>query len=198
MEEKLLDINNFEYFILNYEIEDSKIIVDYACGRDRDKCIIPYRIINEKKILEKVKYQVLNSYNNEKKEKRNSTYYSTILSIGVLGTVASAICIATNILPFSFYDILFSSIYGFCFSIPMAIYGTYKNIDIKRKLNCIEKNKCQDLFRDNAFNNKDLYNQRSNNYSNSITDIKYKLVKQVSEDTLYSKDKEKVKTLIKK
>jgi len=57
---------------------------------------------------------------------------------------------------------------------------------------------CQDLFRDNAFNNKDLYNQRSNNYSNSITDIKYKLVKQVSEDTLYSKDKEKVKTLIKK
>ena len=199
MEEKLLDINNFEYFILNYEIEDSKIIVDYACGRDRDKCTIPYRIINEKKILEKVKYQVLNSYNYEKKEKKNSTYYSTILGIGVLGTLASTICIATNILPFSFYDVLFSSVYGFCFSIPMAIYGTYKNIDIKRKLNCIEKNKSllenEDLLKVNSNN---LSDEKSYNYSNGIIDIKYKLVKQVSEDTLYSRDKEKVNTLIKK
>jgi len=78
MKDYTLNFNELKMFILNYEIKNDEIIINYA---DELKSIIPYSLENEEKILKKMKEQVINAVasKNKIKSKINTSYNLSIL-----------------------------------------------------------------------------------------------------------------------
>ena len=77
MKNYALNYNDYKMFILSYEVDGDKIIINYADG---EKSFIPYTLENEKKILKKLKKQVLiGEINKEKFTKKINI--SSILSL---------------------------------------------------------------------------------------------------------------------
>ena len=55
MKDYSLNYEDSKTFILNYKIEDNKIIVNLACKKE---CIIPYSLVNEKELENKYNLKI--------------------------------------------------------------------------------------------------------------------------------------------
>ena len=85
MKDYSMDFKESKTFILNYDIEDDKIIIHLA---SLEEYVIPYTKDNEKKILEKMKHQILDSKACEKKQK-NHLALSICTSCAILITLVA-------------------------------------------------------------------------------------------------------------
>ena len=183
MKDYTLDSEEAVSFILNYEIKDNQIIVNYANG---EHYIIPYTNDNEEKILKKMEDQVYSAqYYDELSKKilkksRNWILFC-ILMIILLKTNSSFIPLMQNIF-----------IAWFTFNIGFQIF------DIKyvtKILKDLEKNK---ILLDNQEKINEMIKENQNILTNSNEKIK-KMVKSTPEDkpvfTLNSVEKLKLKEL---
>lgn len=183
MKDYTLDSEEAVSFILNYEIKDNQIIVNYANG---EHYIIPYTNDNEEKILKKMEDQVYSAqYYDELSKKilkksRNWILFC-ILMIILLKTNSSFIPLMQNIL------------IGSCtLCIGWKIlYIKY----IKANINDLEKNK---MLLDNQEKLNKMIKENQNILTNSNEKIK-EMVKSTPEDkpvfTLNSVEKLKLKEL---
>lgn len=174
MKDYSLDQFQAERFILNYKIKGNEIIVNFAKKNKKDKYVIPYTIENEKKLLQKMKQQVLDS--NHFFITRMKSYEEAV----------------DTIIPYSLFGLLlfgilsiigWGEVFTFCFfSIPTVIssltflYSIYWKIDNNKKLDDIKKNQ---FF----LKNEELFNFKQNTKStnNIILGTKYKLDKRTNQ-----------------
>jgi len=202
MKNYLLNPIEKERFILNYKIKDNKIIVNFAkkSCRNKHSYVIPYTIENEKKLLQKMKDQMLDAeYFFGVKMKRCREIIDIVSDYSLMG-----------ILVFGLINVIcFENLFLFCVTcIPTAIsslffaYSTYWKIDKKIKLNDFKKNqfflenermfKLKSKFNKNVLcgirsNVDEKTNQEELNL-NSIHKIKYKELKKLLENIKFEKD----------
>lgn len=137
MRDYSLNIEGSKTFILKYEINDNKITVYFANGEEH---IIPYSKENEKKLLEKMKEQVLNSgafkCNQEKKLSKSKSILA--YSIGLL--LGDIICsIFMPALPLFQHIIIAFILSGFSIFNIVYIFKLEKDLrDIRKNKNFIE------------------------------------------------------------
>lgn len=171
-----LDRFQAERFILNYKIKGNEIIVNFAKKNKnkKDKYVIPYTIENEKKLLQKMRQQILDSNHSfNMKVKRYEEIIEAILPYDLMG-----------ILAFGMFSIMgWGNVFAFCcFSIPTALfsliffYSIYCKIDNNKKLSDIQKNQ---FF----LENEQLFKSKPNTKStkNIILGTKYKLDKRTNQ-----------------
>lgn len=148
-------------FILNYMIENDQIKIRYA---DNKTYTIPYTSHNEKKIIKKMKLQVLNSgkFEDEQKENVKKNIKSLIANIVILGL---------NILSIVYLDGgMISYIISIISAFTLEAY-TCNIIKIKRALEDIEKNKL--LINNEEEINKSIVENKNilNNVDKEVTEI---------------------------
>ena len=152
-------------FILNYEVDGNNIIINFA---DKKSSTIPYSLEAEKKILEKMKKQVLNS---RKFEEDQKDFISSAIKFYVIdgALFAGNVFILLNNITNS--PSTNKVLMGIC---ALAILlNTYLFANSKIKLDDLNKNK---LF----LENEEMFNARSINL-NSIDKMNYKQFKEVFE-----------------
>lgn len=148
-------------FILNYMIENDQIKIRYA---DNKTYTIPYTSHNEKKIIKKMKLQVLNSGKFEDEQKEN-------VKKNIKGLIANIVILGLNILSIVYLDGgMISYIISIISAFTLEAY-TCNIIKIKRALEDIEKNK---LFINNEEEiNKSIVENKNilNNVDKEVTEI---------------------------
>lgn len=148
-------------FILNYMIENDQIKIRYA---DNKTYTIPYTSHNEKKIIKKLKLQVLNSGKFEDEQKEN-------VKKNIKGLIANIVILGLNILSIIYLDSgMISYIISIISAFTLEAY-TCNIIKIKRALEDIEKNK---LFINNEEEiNKSIVENKNilNNVDKEVTEI---------------------------
>ena len=148
-------------FILNYMIENDQIKIRYA---DNKTYTIPYTSHNEKKIIKKMKLQVLNSGKFEDEQKEN-------VKKNIKGLIANIVILGLNILSIIYLDSgMISYIISIISAFTLEAY-TCNIIKIKRALEDIEKNK---LFINNEEEiNKSIVENKNilNNVDKEVTEI---------------------------
>ncbi len=160
-----LNFKDSQTFILNYSVKDNQLIVHLASG---DDWFIPYTLENEKNLLERMKYQVLNSKKFIKKICESySSCQSGIISNGVRVGACVFLVIVGNVI----IDLLFEPlalIFGSCIieDVCKMIYWRSYGIDIL-------KNK---MFIDNE----ELLNKKVRLNSNILFNINEKTKKLIS------------------
>mgnify|MGYP004557948597 CR=1 FL=1 len=174
-------------FILNYEIKDNQIIVNYANG---EHYIIPYTNDNEKKILKKMEDQVHDAQNSDdmlKKKIRKAGDW-------ILFSIFMIICNFCTIKSCHSISPLMQNIFIVCFTFNIG----FQIFDIKyvtKILKDLEKNK---ILLDNQEKINEMIKENQNILTNSNEKIK-KMVKSTPEDkpvgTLKSVEKLKLKEL---
>ena len=146
-------------FIINYNIQDNFIIINYA---DKSKKISPYTYDKEKKILQTMKEQITdtnyekkirNKLDNEKTKNKVSSIFSILIGSSLM---------LTNI-SFSIGAIIYSTL---LVNILTCIFSKFKTIKLKNIVKDINKNK---LF----IENERLLTTKLDNsdYSLNINDI---------------------------
>ncbi len=132
MRDYSLNLEDSKTFVLNYTIKGNQIIVNLAKG---ENFIIPYTQENEKKLLEIMKKQVLNSNRFMKtQEKRFSRSWKlTTLSVFMLMFNVLVLASGKSILPVGS---------GLCASLFVfnIIYSVYCMVDSKKNIKDIQKN----------------------------------------------------------
>ena len=148
-------------FILNYMIENNQIKIRYA---DNKTYTIPYTSHNEKKIIKKMKLQVLNSGKFEDEQKENVKKY-------IKGLIANIVILSLNILSIVYLDGgMISYIISIISAFTLEAY-TCNIIKIKRALEDIEKNKL--LINNEEEINKSIVENKNilNNVDKEVTEI---------------------------
>ena len=148
-------------FILNYMIENDQIKIRYA---DNKTYTIPYTSHNEKKIIKKMKLQVLNSGKFEDEQKENVKKY-------IKGLIANIVILGLNILSIVYLDGgMISYIISIISAFNLEAY-TCNIIKIKRALKDIEKNKL--LINNEEEINKSIVENKNilNNVDKEVTEI---------------------------
>ena len=148
-------------FILNYMIENDQIKIRYA---DNKTYTIPYTSHNEKKIIKKMKLQVLNSGKFEDEQKENVKKY-------IKGLIANIAILSLNILSIVYLDSgMISYIISIISAFTLEAY-TCNIIKIKRALKDIEKNKL--LINNEEEINKSIVENKNilNNVDKEVTEI---------------------------
>lgn len=148
-------------FILNYMIENDQIKIRYA---DNKTYTIPYTSHNEKKIIKKMKLQVLNSGKFEDEQKENVKKY-------IKGLIANIAILSLNILSIVYLDGgMISYIISIISAFTLEAY-TCNIIKIKRALEDIEKNKL--LINNEEEINKSIVENKNilNNVDKEVTEI---------------------------
>ena len=148
-------------FILNYMIENDQIKIRYA---DNKTYTIPYTSHNEKKIIKKMKLQVLNSGKFEDEQKENVKKY-------IKGLIANIVILGLNILSIVYLDGgMISYIISIISAFTLEAY-TCNIIKIKRALEDIEKNKL--LINNEEEINKSIVENKNilNNVDKEVTEI---------------------------
>lgn len=148
-------------FILNYMIENDQIKIRYA---DNKTYTIPYTSHNEKKIIKKMKLQVLNSGKFEDEQKENVKKY-------IKGLIANIVILGLNILSIVYLDGgMISYIISIISAFTLEAY-TCNIIKIKRALKDIEKNKL--LINNEEEINKSIVENKNilNNVDKEVTEI---------------------------
>lgn len=165
MKDYSLNYDDSKTFILNYKIEDNQIIVNLASG---EEYIIPYSLKNEKKLLEQMKEQVLDSnLFKSKQEKRFSVAWKFAIWSSAM-VVFNAIVLATGR---SSLPILSGLCAGwFVFD---TIYRVYSMIDSKKKIKDVNKNR---MF----LNNEELLNEKVKSNQNILSNTNTKTKKLVA------------------
>lgn len=133
MKDYSLNFEDFTTFILNYKIENNLIIVKIASG---ENYVIPYTLKNEKKILEQMKKQVLDSREFEAKQKEIclKACFGVFLNVCILLINVMMILLGDGRLPIG--NVL-ASVLSVLF-IPLEVYII---IDSKEKIKDINKNR---------------------------------------------------------
>ena len=183
----------YKMFVLNYEIKNNKIIINFADGGNS---IIPYTLENEKKILEKMKTQVINAKNYiskfEKKES-NSILWLSICFVCMLLNILLLISKLSNF-PSVNISILVSYSIVFLANLGIYKYSKTKLDDINKNLmflnNSEQINKMvksnQNILSNIKSNTKNIINTSIKNNKeltlNSIDKIKYKELKKILEN----------------
>lgn len=171
MKDYSLNYDDSKTFILNYKIEYNRIIVNLASG---EEYIISYLSENEKKLLEKMKEQVLDSdLFKSKQEKRFSLAWKLAIWNGTM-LVFNTVLLATRSSSLPIVN-------GICagWFVFDTIYRVYSMVDSKKKIKDVNKNR---MF----LNNEELLNEKiklnQNILSNTNTKIK-ELVASTPKDT---------------
>lgn len=148
-------------FILNYMIENDQIKIKYA---DNKTYTIPYTSHNEKRIIRKMKLQVLNSGEFEDEQKEN-------FKKNIKGLIANIVILGLNILSIVYLDGgMISYIISIISAFTLEAY-TCNIIKIKRALEDIEKNKL--LINNEEEINKSIVENKNilNNVDKEVTEI---------------------------
>ena len=148
-------------FILNYMIENDQIKIKYA---DNKTYTIPYTTHNEKRIIRKMKLQVLNSGEFEDVQKEN-------FKKNIKGLIANIVILGLNILSIVYLDGgMISYIISIISAFTLEAY-TCNIIKIKRALEDIEKNKL--LINNEEEINKSIVENKNilNNVDKEVTEI---------------------------
>lgn len=165
MKDYSLNSKDSKTFILNYKVEDNQIVVNLASS---ENYIIPYTKDNERKILDMMEKQVLDSDKFvSKQEKRFSSAWKwSIFSGACLATIS--IILATG----NATEPVVSGIFAgwFVFDIATRIYIM---VDSKRKIKDIYKNK---MF----LNNRELLNEKVKSNQNILSNVDTKTKELVS------------------
>lgn len=132
MKNYTLNSEDAKSFILNYEIENNKIIIKFA---NNENYIIPYTEKNEKKILNRMKNQFL-CLNKDYKLKLNNRFESRKVKIFGWGLLALIIIILYN--GKGYTNLSITSIIA---DLTCMTYNIYKTIHLKNLLKDLEKNK---------------------------------------------------------
>lgn len=187
MKDYTLKFKDAKSFILNYEIKDNQIMVNYANG---EHYIIPYTNDNEKKILKKMEDQVHDAQNSDDTLKRKIRIAGIWIISSILIIISSFYTIKSghSISPLM-ENILIA---WFTFNIGFQIF--YIKC-VTKILKDLEKNK---ILLDNQEKINEMIKENQNILTNSNEKIK-KMVKSTPEDkpvfTLNSVEKLKLKEL---
>ena len=165
MKDYSLSYDGSKTFVLNYKIEDNQIIVNLASG---ENYVIPYSLENEKKLLERMKKQVLSSYEFEiKQEKRFSSAWKWAVWSGSM-LVFNVVVLAAGITSIPIVNGLCAG--WFVFDTTCRIYSM---IDSKKKIKDVNKNR---MF----LNNEELLNERAKSNQNILSNTNKKTKELVS------------------
>lgn len=201
-------LNNSENFILNYRIVNDEIMVNFSSINGKNKYSVPYTIENEKKILKKMKQQVLttsnlNIYSYEKILKLKNKLKWGFIFLGLSGLFVSPYIFGianlnNHIKVFLDSLIIILNLYKF-------ISSATEYIDFKIKLKDFSKNSLF-LENENCLNNalksnksillgtnvkvEDLTSNDNNTLFNinNIDKIKLKELKQIIENAKFEND----------
>ena len=159
MKDYSLNYEDSKTFILNYKIEDNQIIVNLASG---EEYIIPYSLENEKKLLEQMKEQVIDSdVFKSKQEKRFSVAWKWAIWSGAM-LVFNAVVLATGSSSLPIVN-------GICagWFVFDTTYRVYSMIDSKKKIKDVNKNR---MF----LNNEELLNEKVKSNQNILSNTNTK------------------------
>lgn len=159
MKDYSLNYEDSKTFILNYKIEDNQIIVNLASG---EEYIIPYSLENEKKLLEQMKEQVIDSdVFKSKQEKRFSVAWKWAIWSGAM-LVFNAVALATGSSSLPIVN-------GICagWFVFDTTYRVYSMIDSKKKIKDVNKNR---MF----LNNEELLNEKVKSNQNILSNTNTK------------------------
>lgn len=175
-------------FILNYEIKDNQIIVNYANG---EHYIISYTNDNEEKILKKMEDQVYNEQQNYKQSNKILGIAVTRILFNVFGII---LCVGIVKSGHSIAPLILYKIYPVLFNFNIGVHILYIRY-IKEKRKDFEKNK---MLLDNQEKLNEMIKENQNILTNSNEKIK-EMVKSTPEDkpvfNLNSVEKLKLKEL---
>lgn len=133
-------------FVLNYEVKDNKIIINYATGEKKE---IPYSREEEDIILDKMKMQVVES--DEITKEVTSNFKSLVIPFGMVGYGSSYIMLSNIINNLSNSQIT-SNMEGIipflAVCLSLSVFPTVNGIKYYKLLKDIDKNS---LFQDNNF-----------------------------------------------
>lgn len=165
MKDYSLTYDGSKTFVLNYEISDNQIIVNLASG---EKYTIPYTLENEKKLLERMKYQVQNSSDYVRKQEKNfsmSWKWAIFELCMLLFNSISALTGASA-------NILVSSLCAGWFGIALT-FRTLSMIISKKNIADVKKNRY-------FLENEERLNEKVRDNSNILSNTKQKTKEMVS------------------
>ena len=188
MKDYTLNKEDERTFILNYEVKDNKIIVNFASGK---KYEVPYTEEDEKIILTLMKEQVNNTEKFEKtaKKKLKVTTGWIIYSIVNIVFVATILLTGSSTAP---------AVQVICGSLLIlsGTLETYALVDIKTKLKDLKKNKLflnyEDLFKSKEKTDDDILTEeeivRETITLNDIDKMSYNEVKEMVDIAIFNDD----------
>ena len=175
-------------FILNYEVKDNKIIVNFASGK---KYEVPYTEEDEKIILTLMKEQVNNTEKFEKTAKKKLKVTTGWIIYSIVNIVFDATILLTGSSTAPAVQVICGSLL-----ILSGTLETYALVDIKTKLKDLKKNKLflnyEDLFKSKEKTDDDILTEeeivRETITLNDIDKMSYNEVKEMVDIAIFNDD----------
>ncbi len=188
MKDYTLNKEDERAFILNYEVKDNKIIVNFASGK---KYEVPYTEEDEKIILTLMKEQVNNTEKFEKTAKKKLK----VMTRWIIYSIVNIVFVATILLTGSSTTPVVQVICGSLF-ILSGILKSCVLVDIKTKLKDLKKNQLfldnEDFFKSKEKTNTDALNKeetvRETITLNDIDKMSYNEVKEMVDIARFNDD----------
>ncbi len=188
MKDYTLNKEDERTFILNYEVKDNKIIVNFASGK---KYEVPYTEEDEKIILTLMKEQVNNTEKFEKAAKKKLK----VMTRWIIYSIVNIVFVATILLTGSSTAPVVQVICGSLFILSGTLQ-TYALVDIKTKLKDLKKNQLfldnEDFFKSKEKTNTDALNKeetvRETITLNDIDKMSYNEVKEMVDIARFNDD----------
>lgn len=188
MKDYTLNKEDERTFILNYEVKDNKIIVNFASGK---KYEVPYTVEDEKTILTLMREQVNNTEKFEKKAKKELKVTAGWLIFSIVNIAFDATILLTGSSTAPTLQVIGGSLF-----ILSGTLETCALVDIKAKLKDLKKNKLfldnEDLFEYKEKTNTDVLNKeesvRETITLNDIDKISYNEVKEMVDIARFNDD----------
>ena len=188
MKDYTLNKEDERAFILNYEVKDNKIIVNFASGK---KYEVPYTEEDEKIILTLMKEQVNNTEKFEKTAKKKLK----VMTRWIIYSIVNIVFVATILLTGSSTAPVVQVICGSLF-ILSGILKSCVLVDIKTKLKDLKKNQLfldnEDFFKSKEKTNTDALNKeetvRETITLNDIDKMSYNEVKEMVDIARFNDD----------
>jgi len=158
MKNYALNFEDSRSFILNYKVEENEIKVNFASG---EKYIVPYSMENERRILEKMKNQILFSEEFEKKQQKrfSSSLKWSLWDVAMISLIA--VIMSNGIANYS--PVI--NVIIMCFYTIDIFFRIYSMIDSNVKYKDIQKNK---MF----LKNEELINSKVRSNQNILCNTK--------------------------
>lgn len=188
MKDYTLNKEDERTFILNYEVKDNKIIVNFASGK---KYEVPYTEEDEKIILTLMKEQVNNTEKFEKTAKKKLKVTTGWIIYSIVNIVFDATILLTGSSTAPAVQVICGSLL-----ILSGTLETYALVDIKTKLKDLKKNKLflnyEDLFKSKEKTDDDILTEeeivRETITLNDIDKMSYNEVKEMVDIAIFNDD----------
>ena len=188
MKDYTLNKEDERTFILNYEVKDNKIIVNFASGK---KYEVPYTEEDEKIILTLMKEQVNNTEKFEKTAKKKLKVTTGWIIYSIVNIVFDATILLTGSSTAPVVQVICGSLF-----ILSGTLQTYALVDIKTKLKDLKKNQLfldnEDFFKSKEKTNTDALNKeetvRETITLNDIDKMSYNEVKEMVDIARFNDD----------